>query len=116
MDLQLKNRKALVTGSTAGIGLAIASLLAEEGAAVVVSGRSQERVDAAVKSIRQVVKNADISGVVADLGMKKGVELLTSKVGSADILVNNLGIYEVKPFPEITDEDWQRFFEINVLR
>ena len=115
MDLQLTNKKALVTGSTAGIGLAIASLLAEEGAAVVVSGRSQERVDAAVKSIRQAVKNADISGVVADLGTKKGVELLTSKVGSVDILVNNLGIYEVKPFPEITDEDWQRFFEINVL-
>jgi NAD(P)-dependent dehydrogenase (short-subunit alcohol dehydrogenase family) len=115
MDLQLTNKKALVTGSTAGIGLAIASLLAEEGAAVVVSGRSQERVDAAVKSIRQAVKNADISGVMADLGTKKGVELLTSKVGSVDILVNNLGIYEVKPFPEITDEDWQRFFEINVL-
>jgi NAD(P)-dependent dehydrogenase (short-subunit alcohol dehydrogenase family) len=115
MDLQLTNKKALVTGSTAGIGLAISSLLAEEGAAVVVSGRSQERVDAAVKSIRQAVKNADISGVVADLGTKKGVELLTSKVGSVDILVNNLGIYEVKPFPEITDEDWQRIFEINVL-
>jgi NAD(P)-dependent dehydrogenase (short-subunit alcohol dehydrogenase family) len=115
MDFQLTNKKALVTGSTAGIGLAIASLLAEEGAAVVVSGRSQERVDAAVKSIRQAVKNADISGVVADLGTKMGVELLTSKVGSLDILVNNLGVYEVKPFPEITDEDWQRFLEINVL-
>ena len=115
MDLQLRNKKALVTGSTAGIGLAIASLLAEEGAVVVVSGRSQERVDAAIKSIRQAVKNADISGVVADLGTKKGVELLTSKVGSVDILINNLGIYEVKPFPEITDEDWQRFFEVNVL-
>src|SRR5438874_1999482 len=115
MDLQLTNKKALVTGSTAGIGLAIASLLAEEGAAVVVSGRSQERVDAAIESIRQAVKNADISGVVADLGTIKGVELLTSKVGSVDILVNNLGIYEVKPFPEITDEDWQRFFEVNVL-
>ena len=115
MDLQLTNKKALVSGSTAGIGLAIASLLAEEGAAVVVSGRLQERVDAAIKSIRQAVKNADISGVVADLGTIKGVELLTSKVGSVDILVNNLGIYEVKPFPEITDEDWQRFFEVNVL-
>jgi NAD(P)-dependent dehydrogenase (short-subunit alcohol dehydrogenase family) len=115
MDFQLTNKKALVTGSTAGIGLAIASLLAEEGAAVVVSGRSQERVDAAVKSIRQAVKNADLSGVVADLGTKMGVELLTSKVGSLDILVNNLGVYEVKPFPEITDEDWQRFLEINVL-
>jgi NAD(P)-dependent dehydrogenase (short-subunit alcohol dehydrogenase family) len=115
MDLQLKNRKALVTGSTAGIGFAIASLLAEEGAAVVVSGRSQERVDAAVKKIRQSAKNAEIAGVAADLGTKQGVELLTNKVGTVDILVNNLGIYEATPFPEITDEDWLRFFEVNVL-
>jgi len=104
MDLQLKNRKALVTGSTAGIGFAIASLLAEEGAAVVVSGRSQERVDAAVKKIRQSAKNAEIDGVTADLGTKQGVELLITKVGTMDILVNNLGIYEATPFPEITDE------------
>jgi NAD(P)-dependent dehydrogenase (short-subunit alcohol dehydrogenase family) len=115
MDLQLKNRKALVTGSTAGIGFAIASLLAEEGAAVVVSGRSQERVDSAVKKIRQAVKNAEVSGVAADLGTKEGVELLTNKVGAVDILVNNLGIYQTTPFPEITDEDWLRFFEVNVL-
>jgi NAD(P)-dependent dehydrogenase (short-subunit alcohol dehydrogenase family) len=110
MDLQLKHREALVTGSTAGIGFAIASLLAEEGAAVVVSGRSQERVDSAVKKIRQAVKNAEVSGVAADLGTKQGVELLTNKVGAVDILVNNLGIYEATPFPEITDEDWLRFF------
>ena len=115
MDLQLKNRKALVTGSTAGIGFAIASLLAEEGAAVVVSGRSQERVDAAVKKIRQSAKNAEIAGVAADLGTKQGVELLTNKVGTVDILVNNLGIFEAKPFEEITDEGWLRFFEVNVL-
>src|SRR6516165_5904377 len=115
MDLQLKNRKALVTGSTAGIGFAIASLLAEEGAAVVVSGRSQERVDSAGKKIRQATQNAEISGVAADLGTKQGVELLTNKVGTVDILVNNLGIYEATPFPEITDEDWLRFFEVNVL-
>jgi NAD(P)-dependent dehydrogenase (short-subunit alcohol dehydrogenase family) len=115
MDLQLKNRKALVTGSTAGIGFAIASLLAGEGAAVVVSGRSQERVNAAVKKIRQGAKNAEIAGVAADLGTKQGVELLTNKVGTVDILVNNLGIYEATPFPEITDEDWLRFFEVNVL-
>jgi NAD(P)-dependent dehydrogenase (short-subunit alcohol dehydrogenase family) len=115
MDLQLKNRKALVTGSTAGIGFAIASLLAEEGAVVVVSGRSQERVDSAVEKIRQAVKNAEVSGVAADLGTKQGVELLTNKVGAVDILVNNLGIYQTAPFPEITDEDWLRFFEVNVL-
>ena len=115
MDLQLTNSKALVTGSTAGIGFAIASLLAEEGAAVVVSGRSQKRVDAAVKKIRQSTKNAEIGSVAADLGTKQGVELLTNKVGTVDILVNNVGIYEATPIPEITDEDWLRFFEVNVL-
>ena len=115
MDLQLKNRKALVTGSTAGIGFAIASLLAEEGAAVVVSGRLQDRVDSAVKKIRQAARNAEIGGVTADLGTKQGVEQLTNKVETVDILVNNLGIYETTPFPEITDENWLRFFEVNVL-
>jgi NAD(P)-dependent dehydrogenase (short-subunit alcohol dehydrogenase family) len=89
--------------------------LAEEGAAVVASGRSQERVDDAVKKIRQAANNAEIGGVAADLGTKQGVKLRTKKVGTVDILVNNLGIYEAKPLPEITDEDWLRFFEVNVL-
>src|SRR5437870_870361 len=115
MDLQLTNKKALVTGSTAGIGFAIASLLAQEGASVVVSGRSQERVDAAVTSIRQAARHAEVIGVAADLGTQQGTDLLTSRVPAVDILVNNLGIYEPKPFAEITDEDWRRFFEVNVL-
>ena len=80
-----------------------------------VSGRSQERVDSAVKKIRQAAKNAETGGVAADLGTKQGVELLTNKVGTVDILVNNVGIYEATPIPEITDEDWLRFFEVNVL-
>jgi len=115
MDLQLTNKKALVTGSTAGIGFAIASLLAQEGAAVVVSGRSQGRVEQAVQRIRTEGKDAQVTGVSADLGTKEGVNLLIRNVPVVDILVNNLGIFEPKPFSEITDEDWLRIFEVNVL-
>ena len=115
MDLQLTNKKALVTGSTAGIGFAIASLLAEEGASVVVSGRSQRRVEQAVQRIQTERKNARVTGVAADLGTKEGVNRLTRDLPAVDILVNNLGIFEPKPFAEITDEDWLRFFEVNVL-
>ena len=77
MDLQLTNRKALVTGSTAGIGFAIASLLAQEGASVVVNGRSQQRVEDAVKRIHREKKDAQVTGVAADLGTREGVDLLT---------------------------------------
>jgi len=115
MDLQLTNKKALVTGSTAGIGFAIASLLAEEGASVVVNGRSQQRVEQAVQRIRTERKNSQVTGMTADLGTKEGVDLLIRDLPVVDILVNNLGIYEPKPFAEITDEDWLRFFEVNVL-
>jgi NAD(P)-dependent dehydrogenase (short-subunit alcohol dehydrogenase family) len=115
MDLQLTNKKALVTGSTAGIGFAIASLLAQEGASVVVNGRSQQRVDEAVQRILQGKKDTQVTGVAADLGTKEGVDLMTRQVPAVDILVNNLGIFEPKPFTEITDEDWLRFFEVNVL-
>src|SRR5882672_5825227 len=115
MDLELTNKKALVTGSTAGIGLAIASLLAEEGASVVVNGRSPRRVEEAVQRIRTERKNAKVTGVAADLGTKEGVNRLIRDVPTVDVLVNNVGIFEPKPFSEITDEDWLRFFEVNVL-
>lgn len=115
MDLLLTNKTALVTGSTAGIGFAIASLLAQEGAAVVVNGRSQGRVEEAVRRIKKENKDAQVTGVAADLGEKDGVDLLTNAVPALDILVNSLGIFEAKPFPDITDEDWLRFFEVNVL-
>jgi NAD(P)-dependent dehydrogenase (short-subunit alcohol dehydrogenase family) len=115
MDLQLTNKKALVTGSTAGIGFAIASLFAEEGASVVVTGRSPRRVEQAVDRVQTKRKNAQVTGVAADLGTKEGVDLLIRDVPSVDILVNNLGIFEPKPFGEISDEDWLRFFEVNVL-
>src|SRR5262249_34101935 len=115
MDLQLTNKKALVTGSTAGIGFAIAALLAQEGAAVVVNGRSQQRVEEAVQRIQAEKKDAQVTGVAADLGTPEGVDKLTRQVPALDILVNNLGIFEAKAFADITDEDWLRFFEVNVL-
>jgi NAD(P)-dependent dehydrogenase (short-subunit alcohol dehydrogenase family) len=115
MDLQLTNKTALVTGSTAGIGFAIASLLAQEGASVVINGRSQGRVQEAVRRIQGDNKDAQVTGVAADLGTEEGVALLTDKLPALDILVNNLGIFEPKPSVEITDEDWLRFFEVNVL-
>jgi NAD(P)-dependent dehydrogenase (short-subunit alcohol dehydrogenase family) len=115
MDLELTNKKALVTGSTAGIGLAIAALLAQEGASVVLNGRSQSRVEEAVNRIRAEKKDAQVMGIAADLGSTRGIDLLTSRLPKLDILVNNLGIFEPKPFAEITDDDWLRFFEVNVL-
>ena len=115
MDLQLRDKTALVTGSTAGIGFAIAALLAQEGAAVLMNGRSQRRVDEGIERIRQKQRDVHVTGVAADLGTREGVEKLTSAVPEIDILVNNLGIYEAKPFSEIEDDEWLRVFEINVM-
>ena len=115
MDLGLKGKVAVVTGSTAGIGFAIAAELAKEGATVVVNGRTQARVSSALERIRQSVKSADIRGVAADLGNAAGIASFIQQVPAADVLVNNLGIFEPKPFLEIPDADWLRFFEVNVL-
>lgn len=112
MDLQLKGKTAVVTGSTAGIGQSIAEELAREGAKVFVVGRTQSKLDEALK----VVKNAgDADGVVADAGTVEGCEALIQQVPATDILVNNLGVYEAKPFAEIPDEDWLRLFQVNVM-
>jgi NAD(P)-dependent dehydrogenase (short-subunit alcohol dehydrogenase family) len=115
MDLRLKGKIAVVTGSTAGIGFAIANTLTVEGAQVIVNGRTQLRVDSAIKSIRQETTKADVRGVAADLGTAEGVKSFAKIVSEADILVNNLGIFEPKPFVEISDVDWLRFFEVNVM-
>ncbi len=117
MDLQLTDKTAVVTGSTAGIGLAIAQALAREGATVVVNGRTEPRVRAAVEDVRRAAPGAGahVSGVAADLGTAAGVAALIARVPATDILVNNLGVYAAKPFPDITDAEWLTIFETNVL-
>ncbi|MEH2076594.1 MAG: SDR family NAD(P)-dependent oxidoreductase [Nostoc sp.] len=115
MDLKLHGKSALVSGSTAGIGLAIAQGLAQEGASVIVNGRSEERVAQAIAKIQQSTPDAKLTGVVADAGTASGIEQLLQKVPHVDILINNVGIYEPKTFFDITDEDWLKIFEVNVL-
>jgi NAD(P)-dependent dehydrogenase (short-subunit alcohol dehydrogenase family) len=115
MDLQIRGKKALVTGSTAGIGLAAAEALAREGASVVVNGRTEARVRDAVEAIRRGVPGAEVFGVAADVSGAAGCLELTSRLPAADILVNNVGVFEPKPFEQIPDEDWLRLFETNVM-
>jgi NAD(P)-dependent dehydrogenase (short-subunit alcohol dehydrogenase family) len=112
MNLQLEGKRALVTGSTAGIGFAIAEGLAKEGAVVIVNGRTQQRVDEAQKKLKGAGR---VEGLAADLGTASGAEQAIKRFPEVDILVNNLGIFEAKPFDQIPDQDWMRFFEVNVL-
>jgi NAD(P)-dependent dehydrogenase (short-subunit alcohol dehydrogenase family) len=114
MDLHLKGKTALVTGSTAGIGLEIARKLAAEGADVVITGRDQTKLDQAIDAIRRS-GGGTVRGVVADAATAEGAAALLKAAPDVDVLVNNLGIYEIKPFGEITDDDWRRYFEVNVL-
>jgi NAD(P)-dependent dehydrogenase (short-subunit alcohol dehydrogenase family) len=115
MDLGLKGKRVLVTGSTAGIGLATARALAAEGASVTVNGRTQARVDSAVNTLKGELPGATITGIAADLSQSEGCETLIGQIPDIEVLVNNLGIFEPKPFEQISDADWIRFFETNVL-
>jgi NAD(P)-dependent dehydrogenase (short-subunit alcohol dehydrogenase family) len=115
MDLQLRHKRALVSGSTAGIGFAIALALAREGASVIVNGRSAARVDAAAKNLRESGAAGEVIGSATDLSTAAGVEALVKQIPAVDILINNLGMYEPKAFEQITDEDWLKIFEVNVL-
>jgi NAD(P)-dependent dehydrogenase (short-subunit alcohol dehydrogenase family) len=115
VDLLLKGKKVLVTGSTAGIGFATARALAAEGAAVIVNGRGQARVDAAIGEIRKLHTSANVSGIASDVSNAAGCAKLIKALADVDILVNNMGIFEPIPFEKIPDEDWMRLFEANVM-
>ena len=115
MDLQLKDKKALVTGSTAGIGYGIARQLLKEGAHVIINGRTQKRIDSAISQLENTVPQCHVSGCVADFSDKEQVNQLIAAHDSVDILINNVGIFSPKAFETITDEEWLHIFEVNVL-
>jgi NAD(P)-dependent dehydrogenase (short-subunit alcohol dehydrogenase family) len=115
MNLELENKLALVSGSTKGIGLAIATSLAREGARVIVNGRTVAGVTAAAAAIQAAMPAVRLEPFAADLADEAGVAALVKRFPKLDILVNNLGIFEPKPFEQIPDADWRRFFEVNVL-
>ena len=115
MDFGLQGKRALVTGSTAGIGFAAAKAMASEGAQVTINGRTAARVNAAVARLQAELPDSSVTGVSADLGTAGGCEVMIQQRPDLDILVNNMGIFEPTPFEDISDADWLRFFEINVL-
>lgn len=115
MNLELIHKTALISGSTKGIGFAIASQLAAEGARVIINGRSDQAVASAIDRMTRAMPEASVEGFAGDLSTLAAVEALLRRFPAVDILVNNLGIFEPKPFEEIPDEDWRQFFEVNVL-
>jgi NAD(P)-dependent dehydrogenase (short-subunit alcohol dehydrogenase family) len=115
MNLKLTDKTALVSGSTKGIGFAIATQLAREGTRVIVNGRSEKAVSEAKTQIKQAVPEARLESFAGDLATAEATAQLLQQFPAVDILVNNLGIFEPKPFDQIPDEDWRRFFEVNVL-
>jgi NAD(P)-dependent dehydrogenase (short-subunit alcohol dehydrogenase family) len=115
MDFKISGKRALVTGSTKGIGFATAGELAREGAKMVINGRRPQEVAAAAERLRALVPGADVQGVAADLSTAEGCQALCAACPQVDILVNNLGIFDPAPFESIPDSEWQRFFDVNVM-
>jgi NAD(P)-dependent dehydrogenase (short-subunit alcohol dehydrogenase family) len=115
MNLGLQGKRVLVTGSTLGIGFATAELFAREGAAVIINGRDETRIHAAMSRVKATVADADVEGIAADVGTAAGCAALVTRAPEVDVLVNNMGIFEPKAFEQITDQDWLHFFEANVL-
>ncbi len=115
MELRLTGRRAFVSGSTQGIGYAIAHALAAEGVVTVVNGRRESTVRDAVRRLRAAVPGAEVSGLAADLGDATQVQRLLDELGEVDILVNNVGLFELKAFADITDADWQHYLEVNLM-
>ena len=115
MNWDLTGKRAFVSGSTQGIGYAIASALVREGASVVINGRHGAKVDAAVQKLTAEIPGAEVSGIVADFERPTEVRQLLDELGEVDILVNNVGLFGLAPFAGISDEDWQRYFDVNVM-
>jgi NAD(P)-dependent dehydrogenase (short-subunit alcohol dehydrogenase family) len=115
MDLKLTGKSALISGSTKGIGFAAAELLAVEGCRVIINGRTDAAVEEAIGRIRASAPKADVQGFAGDLATVDGVGKTVQRFPAVDILINNLGIFERKPFDQTSDEDWQRFFDVNVM-
>jgi NAD(P)-dependent dehydrogenase (short-subunit alcohol dehydrogenase family) len=115
MDLQLVGKSAFISGSTQGIGYATAQALAAEGVAVILHGRTSERVEEAVARLRGEEHGVEVSGVAGDFADDTQVQEVLGAVSAVDILVNNVGLFEVKPFAAVTDEDWQLFYDVNVM-
>lgn len=115
MDLQLRGKTAFVSGSTQGIGFAVASALAAEGVRVIVNGRGEESVAEAVAELRNAHPGAEHSGLAADFGDPDQVDALLERLGAVDILVNNVGVFGLAPFADITDDEWARYLEVNLM-
>jgi NAD(P)-dependent dehydrogenase (short-subunit alcohol dehydrogenase family) len=115
MDMQLAAKRAFISGSTQGIGYSIAKALLREGVSVIINGRVESRVENAVRKLRSEVPGAVVSGIAADFREPAEVQQLLSSLEGIDILVNNVGLFEVKPFGEISDDDWGRYFDVNVM-
>ena len=115
MDLKLNDKKVFVSGSTSGIGFAIAQRFLQEGSTVIINGRTKESVDKAINELKSLVSSANVTGIAADFSKVEDVNKLLNQLPEVDILVNNAGIFEPKPFVEIPDEDWLRLFEVNVM-
>jgi NAD(P)-dependent dehydrogenase (short-subunit alcohol dehydrogenase family) len=115
MDLQLKQKTAFISGSTQGIGFAIAQKLAEEGATVIINGRAEDRTQQAVHRLRSAVPGAQISGVAADFTNVHEIEAMLKQLPTIDILINNVGVFELKSFADIDDATWTNILEVNLL-
>ncbi|MBT2484720.1 MULTISPECIES: SDR family NAD(P)-dependent oxidoreductase [unclassified Microbacterium] len=115
MDLKLAGKRVLISGSTQGIGYAVAASCLAEGAEVIVNGRTAERVDSAVEKLRGAVPGGSVFGVAADFSDATGIDALLGEIGAVDVLVNNVGTFDVAEFPETTDDEWLRYFQVNVM-
>lgn len=115
MDMQLATKRAFISGSTQGIGYSIAKALLDEGASVVINGRTKRRVESAVRKLGSEVPRGTVSGIAADFSNPVEVQDLLESIGTVDILVNNVGLFDVRPFEDVSDDDWSGYFDVNLM-